>query len=198
MNEEFSKQANTFCPQQFDNFDNPESHYITTAKEIDDQMNKFGAKIGAVVAGVGTGGTVMGLKKYFKPKGVKVHPLEPANSPILTVGKKCGHHRIQGISDEFIPSIVKLNELDSIVSIDDGDSIIMAQKLSQELGLGVGISSGANFLGAVKIQNENDYNVVTVFSDDSKKYLSTDLTQNEEIKDYFLSTDIELISFTAI
>jgi len=74
-----------------------------------------------------------------------------------------GKHRIQGISDEFIPQIIDLNKIDSIVSVDDGDSIMMAQKLSN-LGLGVGISSGANFLGALKIQNElgKDAVVVTV------------------------------------
>ena len=85
---------------------------------------------------------------------IRVHPLEPANSPTLSTGCKVGKHRIQGISDEFIPSIVDLGALDAVVDIDDGDSIIMAQKLSQSLGMGVGISSGANFLGALKLQNE--------------------------------------------
>ena len=80
--------------------------------------------------------------------------MEPSNSPTLSTGHRVGKHRIQGISDEFIPPIVELNALDSVVSVDDGDAILMAQKLAREAGLGVGISSGANFLGAVKVQDE--------------------------------------------
>ena len=198
LTEEFKNKYNAFCPYQFDNLDNVESHYLTTAVEIEKQIKEFGVEVQAIVAGVGTGGTVMGLKKYFKPKGVKIHPLEPENSPTMSTGHKVGVHRIQGISDEFIPSIVKLDELDSIVSVDDGDSIIMARMLSERFGLGVGISSGANFLGAVKIQNDSPCNVVTIFSDDNKKYLSTALSTEEPVKAGFLSTDIELVSFEAI
>ena len=90
-----------------------------------------------------------------KNPNAKAHPLEPANSPTMSTGHCVGKHRIQGISDEFIPSIVKLNQLDKIVEVDDGDSIIMAQKLATTLGLGVGISSGGNFLGAVKLQQDS-------------------------------------------
>jgi cysteine synthase A len=116
----------------------------------------------------------------------------------MSTGYKVGIHRIQGISDEFIPSIVKLDELDSIVAVDDGDSIIMAKMLSEKFGLGVGISSGANFLGAVKIQNDMPVNVVTIFADDNKKYLSTALSNEEPVKAGFMSTDVELISFEAV
>ena len=99
----------------------------------------------------------------------------------------------------LIPSIVTLNNLDEIIDVDDGDSIIMAQKLASELGLGVGISSGANFLGALIAQEKlgKDSIVVTVFADDNKKYLSTDLMKDEPIKDDFLSTDIELLNIKA-
>jgi cysteine synthase A len=188
---------NVFLPRQFDNTWNCEAHYMTTGPEILEQMKRFGLKPDAFVAGVGTGGTVMGvgacLKEYDSQ--IKVHPLEPSNSPTMSTGHCVGKHRIQGISDEFIPSIVKLDKLDKIVEVDDGDSIIMAQKLAATLGLGVGISSGGNFLGAVKLQNENPgINVVTVFSDCNKKYLSTDYSKQEPVKDGFLSTDIELIS----
>jgi len=105
-----------------------------------------------------------------------------------------GKHRIQGISDEFIPPIVKLEQLDAIVSVDDGDAILMAQKLARQLGLGVGISSGANLLGALTVQEQlgRDAVVVTVFADDNKKYLSTDLTGNEPVRPGFLSPDVEL------
>src|SRR6185503_15421174 len=109
----------------------------------------------AFVAGVGTGGTIMGVGKYLKARNpaIKINPLEPLESPTLSTGYKIGSHRIQGISDEFIPSIVKLDQLDSIIKVSDGDSIIMAQKLANQLGLAVGISSGANFIGAIKVQN---------------------------------------------
>lgn len=190
---------NTFLPLQFSNGDNCEAHYNTTAPELWWQLKYRNLIPDAFVAGVGTGGTVMGVGKYLKEQNpeIKVHPLEPSNSPTMTTGHKVGKHRIQGISDEFIPSIVQLDKLDEIVSVDDGDSIIMAQKLSSMLGLGVGISSGANFLGALKIQEELGPNsvVVTVFADDNKKYLSTDLMEEEPVLDGFISTDVELLSF---
>jgi len=195
--EQAKTQPNIFLPRQFDNDLNCEAHYKTTAPEIWSQLNSIGLMPEIFVAGVGTGGTVMGVNKYLKERNphAKVHPLEPSNSPTMSTGYCVGKHRIQGISDEFIPSIVKLDQLDKIVEVDDGDSIIMAQKLATVLGLGVGISSGGNFLGAVKLQVENpDATVVTVFSDCNKKYLSTDYSKQEPIKEDFLSSDIELIS----
>ena len=192
---------NVFLPRQFSNQDNVTAHYESTGPEIWSQLSFRSIVPDAFVAGVGTGGTVMGTGKYLKEKNphIKIHPIEPANSPTLSTGYKVGKHRIQGISDEFIPQIVKLDELDSIVSVDDGDAIIMAQQFSRDLGLAVGISSGANFLGALKIQNESGKNrvVVTVFSDDNKKYLSTDLLKNEPVKDGFLSSDCELLYYRA-
>jgi cysteine synthase A len=190
-----------FLPQQFSNNDNSEAHYNTTAPELWHQLLLKGIKIDAFVAGVGTGGTIMGVAKYLKEKdpNIVVRPMEPSNSPTLRTGYKVGKHRIQGISDEFIPAVLDLNYLDSIVDIDDGDAIVMAQKLSQQLGLGLGISSGANFLAALRTQNEigEDKVVVTVFCDDNKKYLSTDLMKVEPIKDDFLSVDVELDYYTA-
>ena len=191
----------TFLPRQFSNQDNVEAHNLTTGPEIWWQLRFRDLIPDALVAGVGTGGTIMGIGKYLKeriPK-LKLHPLEPENSPTLSTGYKVGKHRIQGISDEFIPSILKLEQLDSIVCVDDGDAIIMAQKLASVLGIGVGISSGANFLGALKIQNEmgEDAVVVTVFADDNKKYLSTDLLEEEPVKADFLSQDVELLDFRA-
>jgi cysteine synthase A len=143
----------------------------------------------------------MGVGRYFRslnPK-VRLHPLEPANSPTLTTGHKVGKHRIQGISDEFIPPIVDLTSLDRVVSVDDGDAILMAQKLAGQLGIAVGISSGANFLGAAEIQEEmgGEAVVVTVFPDDNKKYLSTDLLREEPDGNGFLSPEIELVDFQA-
>ncbi|MDR1273286.1 MAG: cysteine synthase family protein, partial [Odoribacteraceae bacterium] len=160
-----------FLPRQFDNNMNCEAHATTTGPEIVSQLIQLGLVPDALVAGVGTGGTIMGAGAYLRSvnPGVKLYPLEPENSPTMSTGHKVGKHRIQGISDEFIPSIVKLDKLDDIIQVDDGDSIIMAQQLARVLGLGVGISSGGNFLGAIKAQNMlgKDAVVVTVFADDS-------------------------------
>ena len=117
----------------------------------------------------------------------------------MSVGHKVGQHRIQGISDEFVPAIVKLDALDSIVSAHDGDAILMAQALAHR-GLAVGISSGANLLGALQVQNAlgPDAIVATVFADSNKKYLSTDLLRTEPVKDGYLSPDIEVVGFSAL
>jgi cysteine synthase A len=189
-----------FLPHQFENEYNTDAHYLTTGPEIWWQLKYRNLKPAAFVAGVGTGGTIMGVGKFLKEQdpSIKIHPLEPENSPTLTTGYKVGKHRIQGISDEFIPPIIKLDQLDSIICVDDGDGIIMSQKLAA-MGLGVGISSGANFIGALKVQNDmsDDAVVVTIFSDDNKKYLSTDLLKEEPIQKGFLSPDVELIGFRA-
>jgi cysteine synthase A len=107
-----------------------------------------------------------------------------------------GKHRIQGISDEFIPAIVNLAELDRVIAVFDGDSILMAQKLAKSLALGVGISSGCNLLAALQVQESlgGDAVVVTVFADDNKKYLSTDLLQEEPVRREYLSSEVELTS----
>jgi len=189
----------TFLPRQFSNLDNIEAHAETTGPEIWWQLRFHNLWPDAFTAGVGTGGTVMGVGRFLQQQyaPTKVHPLEPANSPILSTGHRVGKHRIQGISDEFIPPIVSLDALDSVVAVDDGDAILMAQKLASRLGLGVGISSGANFLGALQLQNEigSEAVVVTVFPDDNKKYLSTDLLAEEAVKPEFLSPEVDLLDF---
>jgi cysteine synthase len=188
-----------FLPRQFSNEDNVEAHARTTGPEIWFQLRFHGLRPDAFVAGVGTGGTIMGVGRFLRERrpGVRLHPLEPANSPTLSTGCKVGKHRIQGISDEFIPPIVRLEELDPVVSVDDGDAILMARRLAAELGLGVGISSGANLLGAVKVQEElgGDAVVVTVFPDSNKKYLSTDLLRDEPAKEDHLNARVKLLGF---
>lgn len=143
----------------------------------------------------------MGLGKRLRAANprCKVHPLEPMNSPTLSTGYKTGVHKIQGISDEFIPSIVHLDEIDEIVSVDDIDSIIMARMLSEKLGIGVGVSSGANFLGSVLAQNMQgkDSVIVTAFADDNKKYLSTDYSQPQAMREEYISSHIELVTVKA-
>jgi len=193
---------NVFLSHQFSNEANPQAHYLGTAPEIDAQLASVGLKPDAFVAGVGTGGTIMGVAKYFREKdaSIKLHPLEPFESPTLTTGCKVGSHRIQGISDEFIPAICALDSLDEIITVSDGDSILMAQKLAAELGLGVGISSGANFLGALIARERlgKDAVVATVFADDNKKYLSTDLVKPQKIEENYLSPEIELFGYQTI
>ncbi len=188
-----------FLPSQFANAANVAAHEVTTGPEIWWQLRFQGLEPAAFVAGVGTGGTIMGVGRHLRScaPGIKLHPLEPANSPTLSTGHKVGAHRIQGISDEFIPAIVDLDQLDEVVAVDDGDAILMAQKLAAQLGLAVGISSGANFLGALMVQNEmgRDTVVATVFPDSNKKYLSTDLLADEPVKEGFLAPDVELLGF---
>jgi len=190
-----------FLPRQFSNQDNSEAHYRTTGPEIWWQLRTRGIEPDAFVAGVGTGGTIMGVGRFLREQkpAVKIYPLEPANSPTMSTGHKVGKHRIQGISDEFIPPIVDLASLDRVVAVDDGDAILMAQKLAAELGLAVGISSGANFLGALEVQEQLGESavVVTVFADDNKKYLSTGLLQEEPVKAESQVGEIALVGLRA-
>jgi cysteine synthase A len=189
-----------FLPRQFANEANVRAHQETTGPEIWMQLKAAGVTPDAFVAGVGTGGTVMGVGRYLRERlpSIRVHPLEPAESPTMSTGYKVGHHRIQGVSDEFIPPIVKLGELDDVIAVHDGDAILMAQQLAQN-GLAVGISSGANLLGALMVQDALDPAavVVTVFSDSNKKYLSTDLLRHEPVKDGYLTPQIEVTGFRA-
>ncbi|MEO6909329.1 MAG: cysteine synthase family protein, partial [Edaphobacter sp.] len=148
--------SNIFLPLQFDNHANVDAHRLGTGVELTRQLATEGLRPDGFVAGVGTGGTIMGvglhLRKAFPL--ARVHPVEPAESPVLSAGCKVGTHRIQGISDEFVPAIVDLSQLDRPIPISDGDSILMAQKLAASLGLAVGISSGCNFLAALTVQQE--------------------------------------------
>ena len=189
-----------FLPRQFANEANVRAHQETTGPEIWMQLKSAGLTPDAFVAGVGTGGTVMGVGRYLRERrpSIRVHPLEPSESPTMSTGHKVGHHRIQGVSDEFIPPIVKLDELDDVIAVHDGDAILMAQQLAQN-GLAVGISSGANLLGALMVQDTLDPAavVVTVFSDSNKKYLSTDLLRPEPVKDDYLTPQIEVTGFRA-
>ena len=191
-----------FLPRQFSNDDNIAAHASTTGPEIWWQLCFHHLRPDAFVAGVGTGGTIMGVGRFLRQEQptIKLHPVEPANSPTLSTGHKVGKHRIQGISDEFIPAIVDLDFLDQVVAVDDGDAIIMAQLLASRLGLGVGISAGANVIAAIKVQERMgpDAVVVTVLPDDNKKYLSTDLLRDERPGDDFVSTHAELLGFQAV
>lgn len=202
LSQQMAEKGDVFLPKQFENCYNAEAHEKTTGVEIHEQLAAVGLKPDAFVAGVGTGGTVMGVGNYLRSQhsSVKIHPLEPAESPTLSTGHKVGSHRIQGISDEFIPNIVKLQELDEVVQANDGDSIIVAQMLASQLGLAVGISSGANVIGAIKLQQQlgMDAVVVTLLSDSNKKYLSTDLVKEEPMRSDYISADLKFHGYHPI
>ena len=200
--ESAASRHDVFLPRQFSNPANSESHEESTGPEIWAQLASVGKRPQAFVAGVGTGGTVMGVGKYLRKhdESIRVFPVEPAESPTLTTGCKIGNHRIQGISDEFVPELLQLKELNEVLSIPDGDAILMAQKLAMNVGLAVGISSGCNFLAAVQAQEKlgHEAAVVTVFCDDNKKYLSTALMNEEAIKPGYRSQEIELLGFGTV
>jgi cysteine synthase A len=191
-----------FLTRQFENCYNAEAHARTTGPEIAGQLASVGRTPTAFVAGVGTGGTVMGTGHYLRAHfpEVRIHPLEPAESPTLTTGHKVGSHRIQGISDEFIPAIVQLDELDAVVQASDGDAILVAQQLARQLGLAVGISSGANVIGAIRLAAElgPQATVVTLLCDSNKKYLSTDLLREEPVRPGYLAPELEWLSYQPI
>ena len=200
-----TKHEHVFLPRQFDNPANVEAHFESTGPEIEAQLARFGVEADAFVAGVGTGGTVMGVGRYLRRNGgrVYVHPLEPANSPTMRTGCKVGSHRIQGISDEFVPAVIKLDELDEVIDVWDGDAILLAQDLCAQIGLAVGISSGANFIGALQVierleATKADPVVVTVFPDSNKKYLSTDLCRREPAGEDYLAPQVTLERFRAV
>ena len=203
MAEEYAAEhGHAFLPRQFSSESNVEAHELTTGPEIVRQLAMLDRRPDAFVAGVGTGGTVMGVGRYLRASGqaVRVHPLEPANSPTLRTGTRVGQHRIQGLSDEFIPSIVKLEELDHVVDAWDGDAILMAQMLCHALGLAVGISSGANVIGAMELLEElgGDATVVTVLADSNKKYLSTALYHAEPPHDDYTTPRVRLERFVGV
>lgn len=191
--EEFASKINGFLPRQFENTLNIETHYLTTAKEILEQVKE----IDTFVSGIGTGGTLMGVAKRLKEynKNIKIIALEPDKMPLLSGGKIIGDHKIEGIGDEFIPKLVDFNLIDKVISINDLDAINMSRILASKLGLGVGISSGANFLASILSGGKN---VVTVFPDDLKKYLSTDLSKDIDNNNALLSNKIELLGLEVV
>lgn len=185
-----SLKLNGFLLNQFKNELNPEAHYNSTALEICSKINPD-----VFVSGIGTGGTLIGTGRRLKEiNNTKVVAIEPDASPILS-GGSVGRHKIEGIGDDFIPEVVDLKLIDEVILINDDDAINMSRKLARELGLGVGISSGANFIGSALSNKHNE--VVTVFVDDLKKYLSTDLSKTIENKE-FISNKIELIDYEII
>lgn len=191
-----------FLTLQFENKSNVATHYNTTACEIIESSSKNKTHPQAFIAGVGTGGTLIGVSKRLKEryKDIKIFAVEPKYSPVLREKRKVGHHKIQGISDEFVPKLYDSQLVDDILDVSDEDAIMMAQMLAKKLGLGVGISSGANFIGCVIAQNmiPSYTNVISIFPDDNKKYLSTSLTEKIDKNMTQYAKDIQLVDFEVL
>ena len=168
--------GNYFMPNQFENKYNAVAHEETTGPEIYKELKD----ISGFIAGIGTGGTVTGVGRYLKSqnKDIKIWGLEPEESPLLTKGE-AGPHKIQGLGANFIPKVLDKKILDKTITVPSEKAIKMAKRLSREEGLSVGISSGANVLGALKMQKEIGGNIVTVAPDTAERYMSTDLFKNE-------------------
>lgn len=175
-----------FMPQQFENPANPAIHETTTAVEI---WNDTDGKMDVFVAGVGTGGTITGVSRYWKLK--KEKPLvsvavEPVHSPVLTQFRKGdvlqpGPHKIQGIGAGFVPKVLELNLVDRIETVSDDEAIEMARRLASEEGILCGISSGAAAAIAVRIAQEPEAagkTIVVVLPDLAERYISTPLFEN--------------------
>ena len=195
--EKLSHKINGFYANQFSNKDNYLAHYETTGEEI---LNQILEKIGGFVSGIGTGGTLMGIGDKLKKKypDMVLTAIEPDKMPLLSQRKVFEQHKIEGIGDDFIPDLVDKSKIDKIILINDDDAINMSRKLAKELGIGVGISSGANFIGSVLLADEIDDDVVTILADDNKKYLSTDLSKEIDTNEEFISNKIELLNFNNI
>ena len=171
-NQLVQEHPNAWLPKQFENPENAEAHRFGLGKEIIEQMD---GKIDAFVAGIGTGGTLIGVAKALKEVNpdVKIIGVEPEESAVLS-GGKCGLHKIQGIGEGFIPQLVQdnLDVIDEIITIKGDDAIAMSKSLAKKQGILVGISSGANVLAAMKISGKYK-NTVTVLPDRGERYLST-------------------------
>ena len=173
-----AENPNYFLPQQFNNKANPEKHYETTGKELLDDFKV----IDAFVAGVGTGGTIVGVAKRLKErsKDTKVVGVEPSTSAVLS-GEKPGKHSIQGIGTGFIPKNYDASVVDEIVKISSEEAVEYAKKASYDFGLFVGISSGANIAAAYQVAKKLGKGkiVVTIAPDGGEKYLSVEAFQTK-------------------
>lgn len=192
---ELAEALDAFQPRQFENQENPMAHYLTTGPELLRQL----PAVTDFVAGVGSGGTLMGVARRLKEAHpVRAVAVEPDAVPLLSGGRIKGPHCIEGIGDDFIPAIVSRALIDSVTDIHDLDAVAMAAKLARRLGLGVGISSGANFLAAVLQNIEPGRTVATVFPDDNKKYVSTLLAAPPTESETMWTARIELLEYTVL
>ncbi|MGC9530432.1 MAG: cysteine synthase A [Candidatus Bipolaricaulaceae bacterium] len=174
--QEIAAARRAFMPNQFANPANPAVHQRTTAVEI---WRQAGGRVDAVVAGVGTGGTITGVARALKPKNPRLHvvAVEPAASPVLAGGKP-GPHRIQGIGAGFVPQVLDLSLMDEVVGVSDAEAAETARRLAREEGILAGISSGAAVAAALQVAGRGwaqGRTVVVILPDTGERYLSTGL-----------------------
>lgn len=174
-----SQGTNAWMPQQFDNPANPAIHEATTGLEI---WEDSGHDIDALVAGVGTGGTLTGVARYIKPRNPRFRAIavEPANSPVISGGKP-GKHRIQGLGAGFIPRNLDMSLVDEVITVDDEVAFAWGRKLAEQEGIVAGISSGANMWAAAQVAARPEFRgkrVVTIMCSLGERYLSTPLFGN--------------------
>jgi len=169
-------------PQQFENPANPEIHRQTTAQEI---WSDCDGKVDAVVAGVGTGGTITGVAEVIKQRNpaFKAFAVEPADSPVIS-GEAPGPHKIQGIGAGFIPKNLNVDILDGAVKVTNDEAFEMARRLSNEEGIPGGISSGAAVAAALKVAARSEMKgkrIVVILPSMAERYMSTDLFKGIEV-----------------
>lgn len=175
--EELAKEIkDSFIPSQFENEENPKTHFNTTGPEIYDDLD---GKVDFFVAGVGTGGTLSGVGKYLKSKNpdVKIIAVEPESSPVLSKGVS-GAHKIQGIGAGFVPKTLDTSIYDEIITVANEDAFSTAKDVALKDGLLVGISSGASIHAATvlaKREENKGKNIVALLPDTGERYLSTAL-----------------------
>ena len=174
-----ARNPNAIMPAQFDNPANPAVHEMTTAEEI---WSDTGGKIDALVAGVGTGGTITGCGRVFKPRvpGIKLIAVEPTASPVLSGGQP-GPHKIQGIGAGFVPSILDMSLIDEVITVPNETAFAVAKELAKLEGIPGGISTGANVAAALTVAKRPEMAgkvIVTIACSAAERYLSTPLFED--------------------